>query len=333
MHRAFILAPVWVISLLSGTHASFKQAYPSIMKDIYYTISTHHEIFCGPTQKLGATQQQTVYVTKTISSTLTNTITPTRMVAQYVTLTSTATSDDDDMAPTDASWYVDEPRSNCYWLAVHELDKAYNLYNLTSELEVTALRGLVSQATESHQRLEQIAEQKPEQAERMNALDEALYYLVDTPLGNACDVFLNLTKQLIRHGSLTPREKRDEDIGVFFDAALLKLENNTQESRSESAPGVLLDGATEALRLVLDIYTDPLCSDADCSWAARIILELSQTADGLRDILKERLKLTKSKTLAGNSKGGSVSSMLWNMGLVLGLYGIVKVLVRLTANG
>ncbi|KAI0526725.1 hypothetical protein F5B22DRAFT_175532 [Xylaria bambusicola] len=295
------------------------------MRDIYHTISTHHETLCGPTQKRGAPQPQTVYVTKTISSTLTdNTITPTRTTTQYVTLTETATADD--TAPTA------QPRSNCYWLAVHELDKANDLYNLTSELEIRALSGLVSQAREYHQTLEHImTEQNLERAERAKALDDVLYYLVDEPLGHGCDVFLNLTKHLIGHGPLTPQEKREEDIGALFDVALRKLESAARESLWMLGLSTLSSSAADVLSLVLRMYTVDAqsCFDTDCGPGH--IKNMWLTAEGLRDVLKERLELARVKVLADDNKGESVSAILWTMGLALGGYGVVRILVQLTA--
>ena len=324
------------MSLLSGTLAIFfgqsmSLGYQDMMEAMYYTISTHHELFCGPTQKPGS-PQKTVTVTKTetiVGHTITKTITPTLTTTRYVTLTRAA---DDSTSPTGLPDPTDSG-SNCYWLAVHELDKANNLYNLTSEAEITVLRSLATQAQNSHDELQQIAEQNLEEASRANGLSELLQHLVDTPLVNSCDTFLVLADQLISHGILNPQGNETGGLDPLFDSALQKLAHDSRDTRTKPAPGVLSADAAEALPLVLEKRSDDAryCFGDDCNWPIRIF-EMWKTAEGLREVLKERLRYARSQTLSGESKGTSVLDVLTEIGVITGLYGVFRFLSKMTAE-
>ncbi|KAI1360251.1 hypothetical protein F5Y08DRAFT_53871 [Xylaria arbuscula] len=341
MRRNALLASVGAMSLLSGGHACIGQpvslAYQDMIVAIYYTISTHHELFCGPTEKPGPLYQ-TVTATKTAiltGQTITNTITTTR----YVTLTHTAT---ETASPTESA-DTEDTGSNCYWLAVQELTQANDLYNLTAEDEILALRGLETRARQSHDKLAQIAEDNPEQASRAHALSEVLRHLVDAPLVKSCDTFLSLADQLILHDIdvlSSPEDEETQHRDSLFDAAFQELENDSVYKRTRPARGVLSDSAAEALPLVIRERkgdAQQYCFQGDCDWPTRI-LNMWLVTERLRDILKERLRIARAQAQAqaqiqaDDGKGTLVSSVLMETGVIVALYGVFRFLSKMTAG-
>ncbi|KAI0110737.1 hypothetical protein GGR51DRAFT_569388 [Nemania sp. FL0031] len=237
--------------------------------------------------------------------------------------------------PTNIASPISGSGDTCDWALIYDLGgETREPFKLIDQEGVKWLRSNAGPMDGFRQKLERTGRISKRLAKDAGTLRAVLDHIAVTPTRNACELVLDLQRQLANYTAAHYWGSDVKHAVTLIDSVLKKLSSERSElrERQQESKG-MHENAEEALFYAFERGARVYCLGADCRWAERVVRARKLT-ESILDMLTKRLGGVKAQVIEDARKDREnwayvVGQMKW----MLPMYVVLVIAGRLLAKG